>query len=260
MLRCKVNCWVNTLVLKVKVPFCPPFLLVNWITASQCDLLSMTRWVLTVLCRGFDPGGSRRRSEGPGVWQQWCCRAQGTKRQPLLSDVSRAFFFSQHRPNVPQTIGTPTNTTPRAACAVREEQEHFTALPMWPQFTLTAHDKANAFRLCMLCCFLCSCLSLVCHCLLGIISSIKLRPVSSDASSVTKNSVPIKTNKTLTEVLTEISITINRLVTMKLCADIVVLMIYCKNFLFFPLGPASQGFHLSCEISKHLTDGLTYGS
>lgn len=37
-----------------KVLFCPSFLLVNCITASQ-SVLSMTRWGLTVLCRVFDP-------------------------------------------------------------------------------------------------------------------------------------------------------------------------------------------------------------
>ncbi len=91
--------------------------------------------------------GSRRRSEGPGVWQQWCCRAQGTSvshRSQMWAEHFLLPTSAKHSPD----LGTPTDTMHRAVCTVREEQEHFTALPVWPRFTLTAQDKAKALRLC----------------------------------------------------------------------------------------------------------------
>lgn len=61
-----------------KVPFCPPFLLVNWITASRCDLLSVTRWVLTVLCRGFDPGAPEEEMRALGFDSNGAAEPEGT--------------------------------------------------------------------------------------------------------------------------------------------------------------------------------------
>lgn len=146
----------------------------------------MTRWVLTVLCRVFDPQAPGKETRAPGFDSGGTAEPMG----PSISHPSQMwaehFFFltsAKHSPD----HGMPTNTMHRAACTVSEEQEHFTALPVWPWFTLTAQDKAKALRLSCVasyavvsvklrCDFITVCL--VCQCWLGIIISIKPLPLS----------------------------------------------------------------------------------
>lgn len=139
---------MNTLVLKVKAKcfFVPSFLLVNCITASQ-SVLSMTRWVLTVLCRVFDPQAPGEGARAPGCDSDGAAEPKGpsvSHRSQMWAEHFLLPTSAKHSPD----LGTPTNTMHRAVCTVREEQEHFTALPVWPRFTLTAQDKAKALRLC----------------------------------------------------------------------------------------------------------------
>lgn len=130
-----------------KVLFCPFFLLVNCITASQPVLLSMTRWVLTVLCQVFDLRAPGEEARAPGFDSAGAAEPEG----PSISHRSQMWaerFLPPTSAKHSQDLGTPTNTMHRAVCTVREEQEHFTTLPVWPRFTLTAPDRAKVLRLC----------------------------------------------------------------------------------------------------------------
>lgn len=101
--------------------------------------------------------GSRRRSEGPGVWQQWCCRAQGTERQPPLSDVSRAFSSS----NIGQTFPRPRHADKHNAQACMHCQGGTRAFHCASR---VAQIYSNCSRQgqgtpALLCCFFCCCFS-----------------------------------------------------------------------------------------------------
>lgn len=134
------------------MPFCPLFLLVNWITASQCDPLSVTRWLLTVRCRLFDPGGSRRRSGGPQGLTATMPHSPRDQASATALRCEPSIFFSWRWPSVPQTSARrQTQCTGLPALSGTYKS---ISLPVWPQFTLTTHDKANVFQLCLLCCFL----------------------------------------------------------------------------------------------------------
>lgn len=97
--------------------------------------------------------GSKGRSEGPRVWQRWCCRAQGSEHQPPLSHVN---FFSSSQPLDLHTSTLLQTHNAQSCMHDREEQERLPAHPVWPPFTLTAHDKKEhsgslVFLFC--CCF-----------------------------------------------------------------------------------------------------------
>lgn len=84
-----------------KVHFCPSFLLVNCITASQ-SVLSMTRWVLTVLCRAFDPWAPGEGARAPGFDSNGAAEPKGRASATALRCEPSIFSF-QHRPSIPQT-------------------------------------------------------------------------------------------------------------------------------------------------------------
>lgn len=127
--------------------FCPAFSPVKCITASQSAPLSMTWWVLTVLRWVFVPQAPAEEAKAPGFDSASTAEPKGPNISHRSQMWSEHFLLPTLAKRSPD-LGTPTNTMHRAVCTVRKEQRLFTALPVWPQFILTAQDKAKALRLC----------------------------------------------------------------------------------------------------------------
>lgn len=160
-----------------KVLFCLYFSPVNCITAFQSVLFFMTRWVLTVLCWVFDLQAPGEEARAPEFDSDGAAEPKGPSKSHCSQMWAEHFLLPPSAKHSPD-LGTLTNTMHRAIHTVRKEQEHFTALPMWPRFILTAQDRAKDLRLCWVTAYAWFNYSVcvVCQCWLGIIISIKPHP------------------------------------------------------------------------------------